>query len=128
MVAPPNTSEEHLHALARHAFLHLWSYPNLYHREATENPRHVGKELCDLLVVFGSHVIIFSDKHCQLDPAHEPSLSWKRWYKRAILKSALQVTGAERWLARNDTPMFLDPACRIRSPFDCLRPLACIAF
>ncbi len=55
-------SERYLARLARKTFLNLWSYPNVY-IDKKQNGRGVGKELCDLLVVCGDHVLIFSDKH-----------------------------------------------------------------
>lgn len=48
------SSERYLATICEKTFLSLWSYPNLY--------REPGKELCDLLVVFDRHLIIFSDK------------------------------------------------------------------
>lgn len=49
-------SEKVLADLCGKSFLSLWSYPNLY--------RKSGKELTDLLVVFGDDVIPFADKSC----------------------------------------------------------------
>src|SRR5712691_960062 len=54
-------SEKHLGRLCRHTFLNLWSYQNVF--------KEPGKELCDLLVIFGQDVLLFSDKHCALDVA-----------------------------------------------------------
>lgn len=51
-------TEQRLVALGYRTFLNLWSYPNPYKMQAN------GKELCDLLVVFDNHIIIFSDKDC----------------------------------------------------------------
>lgn len=49
------TPTEHLLAeLCEQTFLTLWSYPNPFKDD--------GKELCDLLVVFGDHVFIFFDR------------------------------------------------------------------
>jgi len=47
-------TERYLAKVCERTFLSLWSYPNLY--------REAGKELCDLLVVFDRHILIFSDK------------------------------------------------------------------
>ena len=54
-------SERYLKNLCDHTFLSLWSYPNAY-RDQKGSSKGDGKELCDLLVVFENHVIIFSDK------------------------------------------------------------------
>jgi hypothetical protein len=53
-------SERLLAKLAEKAFLSLWVFPNVYKDEGITKGQ--GEELCDLLVVFGDHVIIFSDK------------------------------------------------------------------
>jgi hypothetical protein len=49
-------SEQLLAQICDRSFLKLWTYPNLFKKP--------GKELTDLLVVFGNDVIIFSDKSC----------------------------------------------------------------
>ncbi len=54
-------SERYLAGLAERSFLNLWSYPNIY-RDTVVNGQRTGKEICDLLVVCGDHVLIFSDK------------------------------------------------------------------
>ena len=82
------------------------------------NERGEGAEVCDLLVVFENHVIVFSDKDCEFPVAADPELAWRRWYKRAILKSAQQVWGAERWIRSNPTRLFLDRSCRRPFPID----------
>jgi hypothetical protein len=60
--------------------------------------RGVGKELCDLLVVFEDTIIIFSDKDCVFPNTGDLNIDWPRWFKHAVLKSAKQVWGAERWI------------------------------
>ena len=54
-------SERYLATIADRNFLNLWSYPNLFADRRSGN-KGDGKELCDLLVVCGDHVLIFSDK------------------------------------------------------------------
>lgn len=54
-------SERYLKKLCDRTFLSLWSYPNVY-RDQSGASKGEGKEVCDLLVVFENHVIIFSDK------------------------------------------------------------------
>lgn len=55
-----NASEEKLCRLGYRTFLSLWSYPNLFQKHK------LVKELCDLLVVFENHIIIFSAHHGKL--------------------------------------------------------------
>ncbi len=57
-------SERALAGLARNAFLSLWSYPNVFTDEGRAKGKGDGKALCDLLVVFGNDVLLFSDKDC----------------------------------------------------------------
>lgn len=106
------TSEAYLTELCRLAFLHLWSYPNLYRDQGKPASGGNGKELCDLLVIFENHILIFSDKHCDYKTTHkDQSIAWKRWYKSAILKSAEQAVGAKRWLELHANRIFLDKNC-----------------
>src|SRR3569832_2440071 len=49
-------SERALARLARKAFLSLWSYPNVYSDKGRSGGMGDGKELADLLVVFGTDV------------------------------------------------------------------------
>lgn len=108
-------SEKYLAYLAKRAFLSLWSYSNVYTDEGRKGHGN-GKELCDLLVVFGDDVILFSDKHCEFIPHADINVAWGRWYKRAIEKSAKQLAGAEAWLTRFPDRLFLDPSCNARLP------------
>ena len=49
-------SEALLAELCSRSFLQLWTYPNLFKKP--------GKELIDLMVVFGNDILLFSDKSC----------------------------------------------------------------
>lgn len=93
-------SERILMRLARKAFLSLWSYPNVYSDEGRSKSKGDGKELVDLLVVFGDNVLLFSDKHCEYHADIDVTVAWPRWYRRAIDKSARQLAGAESFLRR----------------------------
>ena len=75
-----------------------------------------GKEVCDLLVIFENHILIFSDKDCEFKDSGRLELDWSRWFKRAILKSADQVFGAERWVKRFPNNLFLDRKCETPLP------------
>lgn len=110
-------SERYLNSLCEHTFLSLWSYPNIY-RDSKIGGKGHGKELCDMLVVFGNHVLIFSDKHCVFPQGGNLELDWKRWYKRAIEKSARQAWGAERYLKNNPDRIYLDRTCTNPFPFN----------
>ncbi len=76
----------------------------------------IGKELCDLLVVFGRDIIVFSDKHCNLKLSDRPEVAWKRWYRDAVVRSAAQVRGAVRWLRQYPNRVYLDQKCGRRLP------------
>lgn len=58
------SSERALASLARKAFLSLWSYPNVFTDEGRANGKGDGEELCDVLVVLGNDVLLFSDRDC----------------------------------------------------------------
>lgn len=101
-------SEALLARLCDNSFLKLWTYPNLF--------RKAGKELTDLLVVFGNDVIIFSDKSCGYPDSGDPALDWSRWYRRSVADSAHQIETAERWLRSCPDRIFLDAKCVERLP------------
>ena len=83
-----NSSEELVYTLCKNSFLSLWSYPN---------PKGKGnKELCDLLVVYGPHIIIFSVKEIHPTNSGDITIDWERWQNKAIEKSYKQIYGAER--------------------------------
>lgn len=109
-------SERALARLARKAFLSLWSYPNVHSDEGRSNGKGDGKELVDLLVVFGTDVLLFSDKHCAFQSNVNIKVAWPRWYKRAIEKSAQQLAGAESFLRRFPDRVFVDKSCLTKLP------------
>lgn len=104
-------SERFLAKLAEKTFLYLWSYPNLYKKDKT------GQELCDLLVVFNNHIIIFSDKSIRYENKNGIEKDWKRWAKKAILKSSNQIYGAERYIKEFSEEIYLDAKCDEKFPF-----------
>jgi hypothetical protein len=101
-------AEKKLAALADKIFLNLWTYPNLFNRD--------GKELCDLLVVCGDDVLIFSDKDIAWPKGGDFNLSWSRWYRRAVLGSVAQINGAARYLREHPDELFLDAARKEKYP------------
>ena len=110
-------AERYLQRLCERSFLTLWSYPGVF-RDQKTGGKGDGKELCDLLVVFGDDVLVFSDKSCSFPATGNPQLDWSRWFRKAVLKSAEQVWGAERWLRANPNRIFLDRACTQTLPFE----------
>ena len=115
-------SERALTKLARKAFLSLWSYPNVYSDEGRPSGKGDGKELVDLLVVFGNDVLLFSDKECAFQSHVEMKIAWPRWYRRAIDKSAKQLAGAESFLKRFPKRVFIDKACTTPLPIELPAP------
>ena len=114
------TSEKYLANLCEKSFLSLWSYPSIFRDQGKSGNASLsdGKEVTDSIVIFGDHVLIFSDKDCQFKDYGDPILNWKRWYKKAILKSADQVWGAERWLKTYPDRLFIDNKCQHKLPFE----------
>ena len=109
-------SERYLARLAEKSFLNLWSYPSPY-RDQRQGNRGDGKEICDLLVVCGNYIIIFSEKTVTW-PSGDSGIAWSRWAKRAIRDSAKQAAGAARWITLHPDRIFLDRECKEPFPID----------
>ena len=107
-------SERYLSRLAEGSFLSLWSYPSPYKDQNKKGPNGHGEEICDLLVVCGPYIIIFSEKTCRW-PKGSLDVAWRRWANRAIRKAAEQAAGAERWINEWPNRVFLDRTCK--NPF-----------
>lgn len=110
--AGTTASERQLAEFCEHSFLSMWSYPNLFRDQRINYGTGGGKELCDLLVVCGSDVIIFSEKTCVFPDSGDIRIDWSRWFKRTILAASDQILGAERWLRTHPSRVFLDESCR----------------
>jgi hypothetical protein len=110
-------SERYLHQLSDRTFLKLWTYPNIFN-DRNKAPRGDGKELCDLLVICGDDILIFSDKAIEWPDCDTLKLQWSRWYRRAIKNSVDQIRGAERWLRDYPDRIFLDSKCTRRLPIE----------
>jgi hypothetical protein len=111
-------AERYLRQLCDRTFLSLWSYPGVYRSQGLTDKSREGKEVCDLLVVFENHVIIFSDKDCKFPESGDLRLDWCRWFRRAVLESAEQVWGAERWIRTYPDRLYLDRRCSLPFPID----------
>ena len=111
-----NASEKYLSALCNDTFLSLWSYPNLFRDEGRTDNKGDGKEICDLLVVFERHVIIFSDKMWTFPSTDDICLNWSRWYKKTIRDAEKQIRGAENHIKRQPDNIYLDSLCQRKLP------------
>jgi hypothetical protein len=109
-------SEKHLVQLAEKSFLKLWSFPNVFN-DTRKNGKCQGKELCDLLVVCGDYILIFSDKTISWNYDIEVKLAWARWYRAAIKESAKQISGAMRRIELFPNKLYLDANCKNPFPF-----------
>ena len=109
-------SERYLAKLAEKWFLDLWSFPSPY-RNQKQGEQGDGKEICDLLVVCGRYIIIFSEKTVAW-PKGDLDVAWVRWAKRAIRDAAKQARGAERWITEHPDRIFLDRKCEKPFPID----------
>lgn len=109
-------SERYLAWLGKNTFLSPWCFPNLYTDEGKKADGGDGKELCDLLVVFKEHVIIFSDKDIAFKDTGNLEVDWGRWVRKAVLKSAPQVYGAEKFIREHADRIFLDRKCNQAFP------------
>ncbi|WP_020469806.1 hypothetical protein [Zavarzinella formosa] len=104
-----NASESFLHSLAQRTFLKLWSVPNPF--------RTAGKEISDLVIVFGDDIVIFSDKACEFRSRSDLQTAWGRWRREAIDGSVAQLSGAFRRLSGSDATIFLDAKGESRLPY-----------
>jgi hypothetical protein len=117
-------SEKYLAGLCRSAFLSLWAHPNVFTNEGRRKGKGAGKELCDLLVVFGDQVILFSDKHCEYKESSNAEIDWKRWYRKAINKSVKQLVGAASFINLFPERLYLDETCQQKFPLS-IKPGQC---
>jgi len=109
-------SERYLFRLACGSFISLWTFSGIYRDQGRKSCKGDGKELCDLVVVFGDHVVLFSDKHCKFPDSGNAKTDWSRWHRRTVRKSAEQLWGAERWIRDSPDRLYLDRNCTIPFP------------
>jgi SEC-C motif len=103
-------TERDLKELCDHTFLSLWSYPNVYRYQGGP------KEVCDLLVVFQNHIVIFSDKKIGFSSTGNLKNDWGKWFNKAIRGAARQIYGAERQIKDFPQGLFLGRDCKQRFP------------
>jgi hypothetical protein len=98
-------TEKLLKFFGERSFLRFWSHANP-HRTST-------RELCDLLVVCGDYVFIFSDKGVDYQSHRDERVAWRHWYREAIKESVKQLNGAVRHLFALQAPIYKDKACTV---------------
>lgn len=106
-------SEKLLARLGEKTFLGLWTWPNIHYCR----PGKPAKEVCDLLVVCGKHVIAFSDKDIEFPDSGDLELDWSRWNRRAVTDSVKQLNKVKRYLHHTDR-LFLDAKGTKPHPFE----------
>lgn len=106
-------SEGILANLCQRSFLSFWSYPRPHTNEGFSKRRQ-GDELCDLLVIFGDDVLIFSDKDRSYTNHVVARVNWDRWYRKAVKGSILQIAGAEKWIRESPDDLFTDKSCAVK--------------
>lgn len=105
-------SERLVNNLGVKSFLKFWTWPNLF------RDQEGGKEVCDLIVVFGNDILLISDKEIEFKSEKGELVGWKRWYKDAITKSFKQTKGAERWIKTYPDRLFVDKQCTTKFPIN----------
>ncbi|MEQ1822743.1 MAG: hypothetical protein ABL949_09545 [Fimbriimonadaceae bacterium] len=109
-------SEKILIELAKAHLLTPWCYPSPFRDQGSQKGKVRSKQHCDLLIVFGRDVIIFSDKQVHFRKHATLELSWGRWYRDAVLESAGQLDGAKRWVESHPGRVFEDELCEVPIP------------
>lgn len=105
---PLTPSEQLTYDLCKKSFLSLWSYAN------PQQPN--GKELADVVAVFGHHVIVFSVKEIALKEHADPAVAAQRWVRKAVDESVDQLRGAKRVLARMEHVIRSDGSIGVQLP------------
>jgi hypothetical protein len=114
--------EKILAAFGSASFLQMWTWPNLYRNQGKATATSDGKEICDLTVIFGNTIILFSDKRIEFNEGKPLQVAWCRWARKAVSESLKQLEGAERWLRVNQDRVFVDKACTTPIPISLPNP------
>lgn len=110
--------EKYLNDLGTRSFLRFWSWPNLFRDQGQMEGKGDGKEICDLTVIFGNDILLFSDKRIEFNQKKEINVAWSRWARKAIRDSVKQIQGAKRWFTMYPNRVYLDKKCKIRIPIN----------
>lgn len=102
-------TEELLFSLCQRSFLRIWSYANPFKDD--------GKELCDVIAVFGDHIFIFFDRESNRfsQDLTNISVEWQRWKKESVDKQIKTAVGVERYL-RLGRKVYLDHGGKTELP------------
>ena len=101
-------SEEYGEYLCHNTFLSFWSFSNPIGKK--------GKELCDLLIICGTDIIIISVKEICIPESTDYLVDFNRWITRAIGKSINQIYGAENFIASEREILLKDGVTTIKLP------------
>lgn len=107
-------TESLLTAFCERTFFKLWSYSNVFRNDGGN------KEVADVLICYGRHILILSDKCIKMGQHQDPCVSWGRWYRKAVIASVRQIMGAEKWIMKNPSQLYKDKKCNI--PLDVKLP------
>ncbi|MEN8272318.1 hypothetical protein [Acinetobacter sp.] len=113
-----NESEKILMKLCRKSFLSLWSFANTHTDEDMHSTKNSAKEFCDVIVIFEKDIIIFSDKHIGFHEDKDIKTIWKRWHKKAVIKSKKQLIGAKKWIKKFPNRIYIDATCLKKLPIE----------
>ncbi|MBX2956170.1 MAG: hypothetical protein KF846_08435 [Cyclobacteriaceae bacterium] len=112
-------SERFVARLCKQSFLPFWSFPNPVGKNS--------KELCDVLIVCGQHVVIISVKDIAVSSHSDENVQYERWVNKAINESVQQIYGAERFLSSVDEILAKDFKTKIKLPPKATRSIYRIA-
>jgi len=90
-----NSGEKFVNGIAFDSFMEYWCYPSPKDESGDK------KEICDLLILFDSNMIIVSVKN------YEFKDFYSRYFRRTVEKAVKQIYGAERKLFNNDRDIFI---------------------
>lgn len=90
-----NIGEGFVNNIAFHSFLEYWCYPS------PKDELGDKKEICDLLILFESNLVIVSVKNYKFNDLYS------RYFKQTIEKAAKQIYGAERKLLRSNRDIII---------------------
>lgn len=110
--------EKILSALGNSSFLQMWTWPNLFRDQGKFSNSSDGKEICDLTVIFGNTIVLFSDKRITFNKSKDTKVAWCRWCKKAVGDSMKQIFGAERWFREYPNRVYIDKQCTKKLPID----------